>query len=350
MPALRGDHKMVVLFAFGFVGDLGAVGVGAFLEFHAEFFDEGAVFVFAGVFLGEEFVAGEDGVGAGEEAEGLGGVGHFHAAGGEADVGGGHEEAGGGDHADEVEGVEGLFVGEGGAFDALECVDGDGFGVGVLGGELEEEVEAVGDGFAHADDAAAADGDAGVADVLEGVEAVLVGAGGDDVAVEFGGGVEVVVVGVAAGLFEAGGLGGGEHAEGAADFHAEVVDGVDEGEDGVEVFAVFDFAPGGAHAEAGGAFGLGFACFLNDVVGGEDGVFFDAGVVVCGLGAVGAVFGAAAGFDGEEGGALDEGGVEVCAVGFRCAEEEFGEGQVVEGLGFGEGPVVAEGGGLHERS
>jgi len=308
-----------MFFAFGFVGRGGVAG-GAFEEFHAEFLDEGVVFVFAGVGLGEEFFAGEDGVGAGEEAEGLGGVGHFDAAGGEADVAGGHEEAGGGDHADEVDGVDRFFVGEGGAFDALEGVDGDGFGVGVLGGELEEEVEAVGDGFAHADDAAAADGDAGVADVFEGVEAVVVGTGGDDVAVELGGGVEVVVVGVAAGVFEACGLGGGEHAEGAADFEAEVVDFFDECEDLVEVLAVFDFAPGGAHAESCGAFGLGLFGFLDDIICWEDGVFFDAGVVVCGLGAVGAVFGAAAGFDGEEGGALDDGGVEVLAVGLGGAK------------------------------
>ncbi len=317
--------------------------MGAVEEFHAEFFEELVVFVFGGVGLGEEFFAGEDGVGAGEEAEGLGFVGHFDAAGGEADVGGGHEDAGGGDHADEVEGVDGFFVGEGGAFDALEGVDGDGFGVGVLVGELEEEVEAVGGGFAHADDAAAADGDAGVADVLEGVEAVLVSAGGDDGAVEFGGGVEVVVVGVAAGGFEACGLGVGEHAEGAADFEAEVVDGGDEIEDGIEVLAVFHFAPGSAHAEAGGAFGLGFAGFLEDVVFGEDGVFFDAGVVVGGLWAVGAIFGAAAGFDGEECGALDFVGVEVGAVDGGGLEEEVGEGLGVEGLEFGEGPVVTEG-------
>jgi autotransporter-associated beta strand protein len=322
-----------------------AGGAGAVEEGHAEFGHEGAVAVFAVVFLGEELVAGEDGVGAGEKAERLGLIGHFHAARRESDVGGGQDDAGGGDHADEFDGVDGGLVGERGAFDALKGVDGDGLGVGVLVGELLEEAAAIVEGFAHADDAAATDGNAGAADVFDGAEAVVVGAGGDDLAVEFGGGVEVVVVGVAAGGLEALGLGFGEHAEGAADFHAQGVDVFDKGDDGIEFFAIFDFPPGGAHAEAGGAFGSGLSGFFDDVVDGEDAVALDARVVVGGLGAVGAVFGAAAGFDGEEGGALDDGGVEVCAVDGLGLEEEFGEGEVVEGADFGEGPVMAECGG-----
>ncbi len=213
--------------------------------------------------------------------------------------------------------------------------------MGGLVGELHEQAEAVVKGFAHADDAAAADGDAGVADIFEGIEAVGIGAGGDNLAVEFGGSVEVVVVGVAAGLFEASCLGGGEHAEGAADFHAEIVDGLDEVEDGVEIFAVFDFPPGGAHAEAGGAFGFGLLGFFENVGGRKDGVFFDAGVVMGGLGTVGAVFGAASGFDGEEGGALDFSGGEVLAVGGLGMEKEVGEGLIVDLADLGKGPVVA---------
>ena len=56
--------------------------------------------------------------------------------------------------------------------------------------------------LAHADDAAAADVDAGVAHMRQRVEAVLIGAGGDDLAVEFRRGVEVVVVIVEAGRLE----------------------------------------------------------------------------------------------------------------------------------------------------
>ena len=93
---------------------------GRFEVGHAKLGDEGAVLVFAGVFLGEEFVAGENGVGAGEEAEGLGLIREFDASCGEADEAGGHEDARGGDHTDELEGVDGRLLGEGGAFDALE--------------------------------------------------------------------------------------------------------------------------------------------------------------------------------------------------------------------------------------
>ncbi len=89
-----------------------------------------------------------------------------------------------------------------------------------------------------------------------------------------------MVVGVAAGVFEARGLGGGEHAEGAADFEAEGVHGADEVEDGVEFGAVLDFAPGGAHAEAGGTFGLGLPGLGEDGVAGEDAMGCDAGIVV----------------------------------------------------------------------
>ena len=60
--------------------------------------------------------------------------------------------------------------------------------------------------LAHADDAAAADRDAGLAHVRERLEAIVVGARRDDLAVELGRGVEVVVVGGEAGLGEALGL------------------------------------------------------------------------------------------------------------------------------------------------
>ncbi len=94
--------------------------------------------VFAGVGAGEEFFAGEDGVGPREEAEGLGFVGHFGASGGEADHRAGHEDAREGDGADEFEGLDGRGVFERGAGGADEHVDGDAFGMRILGGELEE--------------------------------------------------------------------------------------------------------------------------------------------------------------------------------------------------------------------
>ena len=79
--------------------------------------------------------------------------------------------------------------------------------------------------------------------------------------------------------------------------------------------------------------------------GGEDFVDFqqcfavDAGVVTRALRAVFAVFRAGAGFDGEQGADLDLARVVVRAVyGLRLVEQ-FHEGQRVERLRFGEGPV-----------
>ena len=57
--------------------------------------------------------------------------------------------------------------------------------------------------LAHADDAAAADVDAGVAHVVERIQAVLIGARGDDLPVELRRGVEVVVVVIEAGVLAA---------------------------------------------------------------------------------------------------------------------------------------------------
>ena len=56
--------------------------------------------------------------------------------------------------------------------------------------------------FAHADNAAAADIDAGVAHMLQRVQPVLIGPGADDVAVIFRRGVEIVVVIIQPRLFQ----------------------------------------------------------------------------------------------------------------------------------------------------
>ncbi|MOA43906.1 hypothetical protein D3C78_1661120 [compost metagenome] len=65
--------------------------------------------------------------------------------------------------------------------------------------------------FPHADDAAGADLHAGAAHVLQGVQAVLIGAGGDDIAVKLRRGVEVVVVVIKPGGAQARRLIGGKH-------------------------------------------------------------------------------------------------------------------------------------------
>ena len=100
----------------------------------------------------------------------------------------------------------------------------------------------------------------------------------------------------------------------------------DHVEDAVELGAVLDLAPGGAHAEAGGAGVLGVAGGVEDGVEVHQGVGVDVGVVAGGLGAVGAVLGAAAGFDGEEDADLDLAGLVVAAVDLAGAGDQVEQG------------------------
>ena len=79
---------------------------------------------------------------------------------------------------------------------------------------------------------------------------------------------------------------------------------------------------------------------LEDGVDVEEILAIDAGIVVGALGAIGTVFGAAAGFDAEECAELHFRGVVVLAVDGLGLEEEFGEGLVVDRAKLGDGPVV----------
>ena len=72
--------------------------------------------------------------------------------------------------------------------------------------QLAEQLEALLDGLAHAEQHAAAQLHAVLADELAGVEALVPGVGGDDLREERAGRLEVVVVAVDAALGEAPGL------------------------------------------------------------------------------------------------------------------------------------------------
>jgi len=87
-----------------------------------------------------------------------------------------------------------------------QIVDRDRVGVGVEVGQFGDQPGAFAARFSQADDAAAANVDAGIAYPLQGVEPVLIGARGDDLAVELGRGVQVVVVVVQPGFFQLFGL------------------------------------------------------------------------------------------------------------------------------------------------
>ena len=119
-----------------------------------------------------------------------------------------------------------------------------------------------------------------------------------------GAGVEVVVVGGEAGLGQALGLGVGEHAGGDAGLQAQLAHAPHHLEHGLKGGAVADFAPGPAHAEALGAGVLGGPGPFQHGGHLQVGAAVEVAAVVHGLGAVGAVLLAAAGFHTEEGGQL----------------------------------------------
>ncbi len=111
--------------------------------------------------------------------------------------------------------------------------------------------------------------------------------------------------------------------------------------------------PGRAHAEAGGADGLGLGCGLQHLLHFHQFLFIETGVVVTGLRAVLAVFRAGTGLDREQRGNLNTIGVEVLAMHGLRLEQQVVEGLLEERLDLGEGPVVAgngSGGGAHGHS
>ena len=164
-----------------------------------------------------------------------------------------HQDARERDDAHELDRIERRAARERRALDLHEVVDRHALGMRIERRERVQEGDAVRRGLAHAEDAAAADVDAGVADRGQRVEAVLVGARRDDLAVERFGRVEVVVV-----VVEAGGLRGAAACGGVSMPSVAQVSRPSSrtprtiADDLVEV-AVLRAPPGRAHAEARGA-------------------------------------------------------------------------------------------------
>jgi hypothetical protein len=181
---------------------------------------------------------------------------------------------------------------------------------------LLQQAGAVAAGLAHADDAAAAGAHAGVAHIGQGVEALLVGAGGDDLVVVVRAGVEVVIVVVEAGVLQGHGLVRRQHAQGGAGLQAQGLHAADHGGQLGQV-AVLQVAPGGAHAEAlRPVAGLARALAIT-LVGVHQLLGLHAGLEVGRLAAIAAVLGAAAGLDRQQLRQLHLGGVEPAAVHVR---------------------------------
>ena len=122
-------------------------------------------------------------------------------------------------------GSSGAWSASGVPLHAHQVVDRHRLGVGLEVGQLRDQAGALQARLAHADDAAAADLDAGAAHARQRVEAVLVVARGDDVAVEVGRAVQVVVVVVQAGVAQRLGMAVFQHAQRGAGFQAQRLHG-----------------------------------------------------------------------------------------------------------------------------
>ena len=197
--------------------------------------------------------------------------------------------------------------------------------------------------FAHADDAAAADRDAGLPHARQRLEPIVVGARRDDAAVELGRGVEVVVVGGQPGVGERVGLLLRQHAERAAGFHAEPAHAADHRR-----------APGSnagrparrarprpcRSASRPARVPAGRRVVSSSIDTSSDAR--DVGLVVRRLRAVGAVLRTAAGLDAEQHAALHLVGAMVSAMHGLRAEDEIRQRRRIDRFDLGDGPVVAD--------
>ncbi len=158
-----------------------------------------------------------------------------------------------------------------------------------------QEIASIIDRFAHSDDSPRADGNTGLPDPFQGLQAILEGPGGNDFSVKLGGGIEIVIVGSQPRVLEPSRLRVGQHPQRAARLHPQGAHAAHHRQDGIERRAVFDFSPGSAHAEAGRtriARRLGRGQHFLDC---QQLLRSDAGVVPRGLRAVLAVFRTASG-------------------------------------------------------
>ena len=153
--------------------------------------------------------------------------------------------------------------------------------------------------FPHADDPAAAHVQSGVAHFAQRVEAVVLRARADHLAVELRRGVDVVVVVIETRGFQLRRLPGLQQSERGAGFHAEPAHRLHHFHHAIEI-TLLRASPRGAHAEARRAFLFRVACGRKHFVDRHERFVLDPGVVARRLRTVTAVFGAAAGLDGKQ--------------------------------------------------
>ena len=251
-----------------------------------------------------------------------------------------HADARDGNRADEIERIEFRPLRQRRALDLHQHVDRHAFRMLRQRGQSRDHADAISEIFTHANDTAATHIDPGRAHMVERVEAILIGARGDDLAVKLRRCIEIVVVVIEAGLFQPRRLLAVEHAERGAGLQTHCLDAFDHGADVFDV-AILRRTPGRAHAETRRAAGFRRRGFLEHGVEGHQLLGLDAGVVARRLRAIGAVFRAAAGLDRQQGGDLDLGWIEIPTVHGRRLVHQVGERQLEQSAHFDAGPVMA---------
>src|SRR5215467_2097928 len=232
----------------------------------AELIEQPQVAVGIGIGRGEKLRPVEDRVGASKKAQRLRLLAHVLAAGREPHHRPRHGDACDRDRAHELERIKACakarVTRKRRAFDLDQPVDRHRFRMCRQIGELGDHADAVLARLAHADDAAAAHVNARVAHVAERIKSLLVSARRDDLAVELGRRIKVVIVVVEASRLELLRLLGGEHAEGCAGLEPERTHTLDHRADLVEV-TLLRLAPSRTHAEAARTRGACRACLLQ---------------------------------------------------------------------------------------
>ena len=169
-------------------------------------FQHGAVGAQSGVFGCEKAISKENRVGSAVKAEKLLPRAHLGPSGAQADEGLGHQDSANGNHPSRFQRGDWLLALQRGPRHGNQAVYGQALRVGRKALELVNQGGAIILCLAHAQNAAGADRKPRLADILQGLQAVLVFSGGDDFGIKLRGGVEVVVVSVKPRLFQLFGL------------------------------------------------------------------------------------------------------------------------------------------------
>ena len=286
----------------------------------------------------QELVAVEDRIRSREEAQRLDAVAQLAPARGEPHHRPRHRDSRDGDGAHELERVDRFGAIQRRAFDLYQVIDRHRLGIRIEVGELRDQARALRARFPHADDPAAADMEPGVANALERFQTIAIGARGDDLAVELGRRVEVVVVVIESGFLQRLRLAIFKHAQRGAGFESQRFDFAHHGQHRLEI-AVLRTAPRRAHAEARRARGLRRGGDGGDLADGKNRFVRHAGVIARSLRAVRTILGTPPGLDRQQRRELHRVGFMVRCVHLVRAREQIVERQREQPLDRRERPA-----------